>query len=738
MPDANDYDDEAWQTRFDGYRRGTLDDLVDQGLAVYDYGRAVWVVQGANGPFEVRDVDASAQRLPAGTDDSGPPLEAAIDGAIVRFDAGRGPAGPLDHIIFQALHEADIQGRDGTTTQWRRELLRQLEETGPHEWYEITYAGRPGGLTRRPIRVFDEEDALRAARRMSAVGERVDVTLVASDSSRSPVGSFLGRRPLPGAATRRPDPRPGPRPRTATSIPAAAQAARPPVLLPPDDTRASRRQFPDGISPLPVTATWGGPMRPTRLLHADGVPVDIRPMADSPLEPAVAVGVVPATGDLAPGRLQVIQRPDGKLLAVHPAQVWPRGVNPIAWLPFRQQRRCWEFDGAEAMGLDSKVLQATYVDQGDRIRTAAGELREVTACTWLNDKRMKIATTGPDGNPSVEEYDCLSDMLEVMIPARHPAEDCPAAAQLFAIPPPEHGLRDQQRAATAAADWPGGQDAGTEAELAGLAATLGWVRRDGSPAGSPWAAAPLPGHESGPASITMAQALSRGSAPPGLLAAVTAPGQAGWRVSVGMTGRLLQAQDPAAAAIGGLRQHPIWLRLRALTSNSRRLAADASAGRLQFSDPGWALRSWRAVWARVCELTCDLAARMMTDWLLGPGRHHEGSRAWQAARNLHHAAAEGVARAHGWLPRHVRLPIGSYEPPGGRRVTAAAAPVKALNAARLYDQSAGTLSQLDFPAALEQVTARAPAGRRDQLRAARPAASQRQQARALPLPPRLS
>jgi hypothetical protein len=330
---------------------------------------------------------------------------------------------------------------------------------------------------------------------------------------------------------------------------------------------------------------------------------------------------------------------------------------------------------------------------------------------------VKIATTGPGGNQS-QEYEGLSETLEVMIPARHPAEDCPAAAQLFAISPPEPGRQDQQRGAAGAATRPGGPDAGTEAELADLEAVLAWVGRDGSPG----AAVPLPGRESGPASITMTEALSRGSTPTGLLAADAAPDQAGWQVSVGMTGRLQQAQDPAAAAIGGLRQHPVWLRLRALTSSSRRLATDASAGRLQFSDPAWALRSWRAVWARVCELTCDLAGRMMTDWLRGPSRHGRGSRAWQAARNLHHAAAEGAAHAHGWLPRHVRLPVGSYEPPGGRRVTAAPAPVKALNAARRYDQGAGPGSRLDFPAALAQVTARTPAGRRDR-RAARPAAA---------------
>jgi hypothetical protein len=51
LPDDHNYEGDAWQTRFDGYRRVTLDDLAGLGLAVYDHGQAAWIVPGGSGPF---------------------------------------------------------------------------------------------------------------------------------------------------------------------------------------------------------------------------------------------------------------------------------------------------------------------------------------------------------------------------------------------------------------------------------------------------------------------------------------------------------------------------------------------------------------------------------------------------------------------------------------------------------------------------------------------------------------
>jgi hypothetical protein len=721
--DANpaDYAQDAYDTRFDGYTRETLNDLVGLGQAVYDQDRGVWTINGENGrPYEVRDVDSSAQAFMAGAGADPPPLEALIDRATIRHDAGQPAANALEGIVFRALSAADAGTGDGSTS-WRADLLRQLYEAGWRAWYEVTYAlqGRLGNAL-SPARILDEKSARDVACRMSAMGEQADVALVASDGSRSVIGSYVDQQPLPdpGELVDSPTPYsefktiavgevpwPEPPPWPVGPIPAAADAAGPPRPAP----RATQLQFPQGISPLPVTATSGGPPRPTRLLYPDGTPVDFRPIGNSRSVTATAAGVVPATGNLAPGWLQVIQRENGNLAAVHPALVSPRGINPLAWLPHRELRRFGEFDGAEAAGRDSALLQARFVDQGDSVRTPAGEIQEVASVTALphvGGVTLTIATAGPPGHASPQEYEG-HHTVEVLIPAHHPAEDSPNAGHLFAVPRRESGPR--------AGD---GQDTWAAAEFDDLDATLDWVRRAGSAPG--WAGppgAPLPGRDPGQLPPGMAEALQRGGGMAGLPAGDVTPQQAGWQVSVRMTARMHQVQSAAAAAIGNLAQDPAWLRLRRLTANARRLAADASARRLRFSDPAWALRSWRAVWARVCEMTCDLTAALTTDRLRGPAGRRKGSRPWQAARALHHAAAEGAAHAHGWLPRDVRLPMGSYEIPG-RHGRVAGARAKAGAAARRYSggpwragEAAGPLSQLDFPGAVAKVADGARPGR---------------------------
>ena len=145
---------DAYDTRFDGYTLDTLNDLVDHGQAVYDPDRGVWTIYAANGPYEVRDVDAPAQVFMAGPDAGPPPLEALIDHATARYYAGQAPANDLEGIIFNALRAADAGTGDGLPdTQWRANLLRQLDEAGVQAWYEITYAG-PLGNVRRPVRVW--------------------------------------------------------------------------------------------------------------------------------------------------------------------------------------------------------------------------------------------------------------------------------------------------------------------------------------------------------------------------------------------------------------------------------------------------------------------------------------------------------------------------------------------------------------------------------------------------------
>jgi len=165
---------------------------------------------------------------------------------------------------------------------------------------------------------------------------------------------------------------------------------------------------------------------------------------------------------------------------------------------------------------------------------------------------------------------------------------------------------------------------------------------------------------------------------------------------------LQQAQAAAGATIPGLRDGRDWQQLRSATRRAARLAGGAHAGRIRFADPALAQQAWRAVWARVCEITGDLADALMR-------RLPSGSPAWRAARRLNHAATEGVARARGWLAPGQQLAAGSYEAPPGWRAPARA---RADAATRLHDSGQSPLSTLDFPGPLAGVPARQPPRRR--------------------------
>ncbi len=710
MDDSDGLD--TWLTQFDGFTRDTLAGLVRDGLARYDVARAAWIVHlDPAEPFEVRDV--AAARLPDRAEDATRAvpgaagedhdrvtdpaardrLDAEIDQATNRYEARRPPASVRDGIIYRALAEADASP-GGTSAAWRDRLMEQLETDAPREWYEVTYAA--GDPSRQPVLAYDEEAALHTGRRMSGTGEQVNVTHVTGDGpggTRRLTGSFRDRQPLSPAPARPANPWlavPPPRP---DHVPSVADVAGPPVLLQPGDPRGTARQFPGGISPLPVAAASSGPARPARLLHPDGDPLDCRPDGrDGPVWTATAAGVVPAEGDLAPGWLQVVSRDDGSRVALHPALVSPRGVNPYVWLPYRQQKRFSAFDTAEAAGRPAALLAATFVDPGDRIRAGNGDIHEVTEVTRDSDSDAWITTTGRGG--AISQPYGSRDLVEVIIPARHPAEDTPDATRLFAIPSraPGHGPDPLPRRVPAPPARPGSSLdylSFAEGDIGDLRRAMGFLRSQGEADG------------------------------PG----TRAPGQPGWQASVTMTGAMQRAQDHAAGAISGLSHTRPWRRLRALTADSRRLAADVSAGRLRFGDPAVALRTWRAVWARACEVTCDLAAMMMDGV-------RQGSSPWYAARALHHTAAEGIAHARSWLPREMRLPMGSYEPPGSRRVSAASGRMKADAAARLHEAGAGPLSQLDFPGPLQGVTPRAAPTGRDRQRAARTAAARPGQASA--------
>lgn len=659
-----------WLTRFDGFTQDALAGLVTDGLAHYDFARNSWILHNGGEPFEIRNVDAAPHR-PA---DTGGRLPGAadIDRAITRFGRGDPPDGEWDETVYRALR--DVGPDQDPARPGPDRLLEEIAAAAPGDRYEISYAA--GDHPGRPVTAYDEEAAIDTARRMSRAGDAVIVEHVTSAGSRRLIGRFTHITAGPQ----------GPGPARAAAGPAGQPV--PPLA----DRPVPGPQVPPGTTPLPVPAASSGPIRPARLLYPDGQPLDCRPVGRTgPVWAGTAAGAMPASGDRAPGWLQVVSLADGTVTALHPALVSPRDVDPYAWLPYRAQRRFSEFDTAEAAGHTAAWLPAMLVDDGDLIRTRTGEIREVRLRTWDSESAIRITTAGP-GDTSTQLAG-RDDFIEVMIPARHPAENTPHAARLFA---------SQARTL----------DAPPETEIAGLRQAMTGLRAQ-------HAAGP---RHAGPGSPDLAVPQARR----GNRSAGAAPAQPGWHVLAGMATAMQHHQDQAAASIPRLPASQTWRRLRALTADARKVATDARAGRLRFTDPAFAFRAWRAVWARACELTCDLAARVM-DGL------RRGGKPWQAARALHHAAAEGIAHARRWLPRDMRLPAGSYEPPGGRRISGAPGWAKADAAALLHQAGAGPLSELDFPGPLAGITTRRQVGPRELRHAARPAARQnRAGARATP------
>ena len=306
---------------------------------------------------------------------------------------------------------------------WRSRRHRQVAaRPGSAAYYEITYANP--GRRHVPAAVPDEATALDAARRMSDRGDLVDVTLVLESGARRPVASFADGQPVPGVAAR---------------VPAAADTAQAPVsrLRDPGDSRAAAQQYPRGIWPLPAAATCGGPLRPRRLLHADGTRLECRPEGrGGPRWAGVADGVVPpAAGPDGPW-LQVVRRDGtGELVTLHPALVCPAGVDPYACMDRRQRRRFGEFDAAEAAGLGAARLPASLVDIGDFItaddRPGLLQVSQAAlACGALGVSVRLIGEGLGDGTDMLVLRE--TDLVQVAIAARHPAEFGPQARRLFA------------------------------------------------------------------------------------------------------------------------------------------------------------------------------------------------------------------------------------------------------------------------------------------------------------------
>jgi hypothetical protein len=492
-------------------------------------------------------------------------------------------------------------------------------------------------------------------------------------------------------------------------LPVAADIAGDPENPPAAQLLPDGPMFRAGICALPADAVCGTGIRPGRVLWANGTPVDVRP--DPMTEESwrgTAAGITMASTE-GRGWLQVVAGEDGKLHVAHPATVSPAGVRPYQGLSPADTARSRSFDTAEVSGQDSAELPAGLVREGDVIRVQASfapdgdmfrvapegetENRTVNGISTGADDWLEFTTTrtGPEpGEPERRRYRRDADMVEAVVPARHPAQDGPNAAVLYAsvlrpapgpvsaaagdLPPlwaarsipaprgalqPGDALLAQVEAAVARAVAPVAAQQGALLDQQGqlleaitrLSDSIDRLRATGSAAGQP---GPAEGAGLWDEPLAEARRLSGGGR------------------AVTRTVRHLTA-DPAMQA------------LRAVTRKARRLAAAAAKGTLRFADPGKARQAWNRIWARVCELTGTVAQALM-DWL------PRNSRARAAARRLHHHAVDGYARTQGWLPQP-GVPFGRYELPDGL-----AGPVwaKAYNATR-PDSPGAPLSELSFP-----------------------------------------
>ena len=242
-----------------------------------------------------------------------------------------------------------------------------------------------------------------------------------------------------------------PAPGAAARVPAAADAAQAPVfrLRGTGGIRAAAGQFPGGISPLPVAATSGGPPRPRRLLYPDGTRLACRPQGSSRGRwTGVACGVVPGGDGGQAGWLQVVRRDKAAdpaaLVTVHPALLSPERVDPYAGMNRRQRRRFQAFDAAEGAGRGSARLPARLVDEGDFIAGdgAAGILQVSQAVLACGAAGPSVRLLADDLAGGTDMRVCReSDLVDVLLPARHPAEDGPQARHLFAPGPPAPPVR---------------------------------------------------------------------------------------------------------------------------------------------------------------------------------------------------------------------------------------------------------------------------------------------------------
>jgi N12 class adenine-specific DNA methylase len=185
---------------------------------------------------------------------------------------------------------------------------------------------------------------------------------------------------------------------------------------------------PDGTQTVTAHTEWGGPLRPERLLYADGTPLTIRGQGedgDQVLQ-VTAAGAAPAGSDHAPGRLQVVQYDGGRYGIVHPALACHRDIDPYTGLSDRDRDRWEAFDLAESWPTNVAGLPPRLVNVGDVLQV---ERRPQSRVMDLCEVQSIQPGQGPyaggleikvKGRKSPLSYPDRSTVA-VGIPAQHPS-----------------------------------------------------------------------------------------------------------------------------------------------------------------------------------------------------------------------------------------------------------------------------------------------------------------------------
>ena len=398
-------------------------------------------------------VNATVTAAPAGTRPASPARgqALALPAAATPPAALPPPAGPAHEAPEDPVSDTDgprhlpAQRRAGDLAG---QIVDELTAGRPADRWEISYT-EPRWPGQQPIIAFHEDSALQTGQRMSRNGDQVDVVHVhGGDSSRRLIGSFVNGQPLAAAA----GPVPG---------------------------RAGTPAEPGEIQPQPADAASGSSFRPHRLVYRDGTPLTCRPDGHfGPSWDGTAAGVFAEPGG---GLLQAVRRGDGSLHLMHPAVTAPAGTSPYTGLRNRDRQRFSLFDQAEAAGQPGARLHAALVDIGDMVRAELPggvlDIREVTAIT-AGGLRLRITTEGLAADTRTDPYSSR-DLIDVAVPQRHPAEDGPGAARLFAPRPYQVGPGTDGSPGQAAVAGRGAAAAGAEQPdtLAGLAARVADLER---------------------------------------------------------------------------------------------------------------------------------------------------------------------------------------------------------------------------------------------------------------------